>query len=103
MTKLDKFIARETDIEVDGKTLIVTMTPDNKIKISQKGKGGKVVEFSIEEIFKQLVDGGELPVDKSTKTINLNDFRSRYLISPDFDLNTKVKLENITTKLLKGD
>lgn len=103
MTQLNKFIARETDIEVDGKILVVTLTPDNKIKISQKGKGGKVVDISIIELFNQLDSGNVPPIDDTKKMINLHDFRSLYLINPSFDINTKVKLESITIKLLKND
>jgi hypothetical protein len=106
MTDLNKFIARETSVEVDGKPLVVTLTPTNTIRISQKGKGGKTIEISIEELFKQMLEGGgtkPLTKDDSGKMIRLTDFRTKYLVSPDFDLNTKVKLEQITTTLLRGE
>ena len=105
MTELNKFLARETSIEVDGKPLVVTLTPTNTIRVSQKGKGGKTIEISIEELFKQMLGDKTTPMakDDSGKMIRLIDFRTKYMVSPDFDLATKVKLEQITTNLLRGE
>jgi len=102
-TDLNKDIIRETTVQVDGKTLLVTLTKDQTIKIRQKGKGKEIqeIEIPILELFTQMLSTGGA-VDDDKAMISLADFRSQYIINDKLDLKTKVILEKITVHLIKN-
>lgn len=109
--KLEKDLTRESSIEVDDRTIMVTLTKDQEITFKLKGMKSGAVSINIGELYNQLTDGkkpskgpkkSKEQLDDSVPIINLHDFRSQYLISPDFPLNIKVRLESITVNLIKS-
>jgi hypothetical protein len=116
-TKLEKEIVRESTVLIDNRNVNITLTADQKINLKLKGMKSGDVEISIEDLYNYLkptkIEKKEevrtsltienTPENKASKSlISLTDFRSQYLISTDFDLLTKTKLEAITVKLLNG-
>ncbi len=103
-TKLNKNITKETDVRMEGKPLLVTLTKDNKIVIKQKGEGKNLleVEISIADLFGQLLNGSGI-LDEGKAMVNLNDFRSQYLLNSSIDTSTKGILERITVALIKRE
>jgi hypothetical protein len=119
-TKLDKAVIRESTIMVDDRNIIVSINEDQTISMKLKGMKSGMVSINIEELYKTLAgdvsskpkkepaDGALtitaesiLPVSGSEPIINLNHFRSQYLISADIPLDIKVKLEAITVQLIE--
>lgn len=92
-TKLDKEISRETEVVKDKRNLIVSITPDQTIKLKPKGLRGNngVVEVSIEEIWniktgtKSLIEKAEKREkkinDDDQPVVNLHWLRSQSAIS----------------------
>lgn len=92
-TKLEKEISRETEVVKDKRNLIVSLTPEQTIKLKPKGLRGNngVVEVSIEEIWdmkkgvKSLVEKTEKKEKKRSSDdqpmINLHWLRSQSAIS----------------------
>ena len=111
-TKLEKDLIRESTIMVDERAIMVTITKDQTISLKLKGMKSGVLEIPIGDLYEQL-NGGQIE-DREPKTIlktsnnvssdlpiiNLHDFRSQYLIDPGFSMETKIKLEGITTRLI---
>lgn len=113
-TKLEKEVTRETSVISENRNVIITLTEYQKISLRLKGMKSGGVEISIENLYDILTktpDKSEkaftsVIIDNTSErksddyTFSLTDFRSQYLISREFDLDTKTKLESITTKLL---
>jgi hypothetical protein len=114
-TKLDKDVIRESSVIANDRNIMITLSSEQKIKMKLKGMKSGEVEITLEELYNLLTKKPEINTGKIEKTsmlpekneeknvkgmISLSDFRSQYIITSDFDLNTKVKLETITTKLL---
>jgi hypothetical protein len=119
-TKLEKDIIRESTVIVNDRNVVVTLSADQKIKFKLKGMKSGELEISIQDLYDKLggknvepsvvlpMSSGPVVIDQNKKTtvtdkhlFSLNDFRSAYLVSTDFDLGTKVKLEALTVQLLK--
>jgi len=103
MIKLNKDIVRETDVLVDDKPLIITITSDQKILIRQKGKSkdNLEIEISIEKLFSQITKSSLDVVEEDNVNINLHLFRSKYLTDGKLGIEAKKILEQITVDLLK--
>ena len=103
-TKLDKTVTRETKL---GDTeVLVALTDKKELAFKIKGKK-KVIKLSLAELFKTAIEQDSPPSDtpknneeEKNYIINLHDFRSKVLISTEFDYDTKVKLERIIVGLL---
>jgi hypothetical protein len=93
-TKLDKEISRETDVIKDKRNLIVSLTPEQTIKLKPKGLRGNngIVEVSIDELWdsksgkKSLVEKVEKKERKQSDDdgqpiVNLYWLRSQSAIS----------------------
>ena len=119
-TKLDKTVIRETEIIIENRNLVISLTDDQKISFKLKGMKTKSCEATIEDIFNGLM--GEKPevkprinpegplvikveeakqekAPKGSNYINVQDFRSKVLISSDLSYDIKVKLEGILKDL----
>ena len=111
MTKLNKRVARETDIEIDNKKLFVELLPTNIIFLRIKGRS-KGLSISIEDLYSQLsgenktivtsVDHGdeEEPKKYPSGMFSLHEFRTKYLVNSDIPIEIKTKLENTICKLI---
>lgn len=113
-TKLNKDVTRESNVIVDERNLMVTLSGEQEIILKRKGMKSGAVKIKIEDLYEQL-NGGEAKSEPKTGSvvikqnkkdskapmINLHDFRSQYLIDGEFSYDIKVKLEKITTKLIK--
>ena len=102
---------------VNDRNIMVTISAEQKIKMKLKSMKSGEVEISIEELYslmtnntnkientekKPIVKEKGIAIINDKDLISIHDFRSQYLISTDFDLTTKVKLEAITTKLINN-
>lgn len=117
-TKLEKDVTRESNVIVDERNVIVTLTKDQEISMKLKGMKSGEVKTDIEDLYNQLAGIEETPKtkksgsvvfnhdkpkkDKDEPMISLYDFRSLYLTSGDLPLEVKIKLEQITTRLIKN-
>lgn len=115
-TKLKKDVIRESDVVVNGRNVIITLTKEQEISMKLKGMKTGEIKIKIEDLYNQIISSKEIkkdhagplkisrndnkPPKNKTDTINLHDFRSRYLINGDFSYETKVQLEQITTSLI---
>lgn len=119
-TKLEKDVTRESTVLSDDRNIMVTITKNQEISFKLKGMKSGEVKISIEELYAQLTGAEyeapkkslEIKHDEPAKTvkrkkgdpcINLHDFRSAYLTAgkDEIPYDTKVKLESITSNLLK--
>jgi len=109
-TKLEKDLIRESTTMIGDRAIMVTITKDQTISLKLKGMKSGALEIPIGELYNQL-NGDDIEAPKIVKKsrnnvsdnipiINLHDFRSQYLIDPGFTLETKIKLEGITTRLI---
>ena len=118
-TKLEKAVTRESSTEIDGRNIMVTLTPDQKIQFKLKGLKSGVVSIDIEKLYCQLTDcdveSEEKIKDKSkgisivinqpksgTKDnpmISLYDLRSKNAIS-GLDYQTLSKFDGIIKGLI---
>ena len=114
-TKLEGDVLRESSVITDERNIMITLTSEQKIKMKLKGMKSGEVEISIVDLY-NLLTKKTIKIEKDEKTsvvidnkpanitdkslISLYDFRSQYLISKEFDLPTKCKLEAITVNLL---
>jgi hypothetical protein len=119
-TKLDKTLIRETDIIVDNRNLVISLTEDQHISFKLKGMKTKSCESPIQNVFNLLM--GTNPDEDTTPTqhgsitvnnkenskqekspgsnfINIQDFRSKVLTNPKIPYDMKVKLESIIKDL----
>ncbi len=101
MTKLEKDITRETTIMINNKPIIITITKEQKLSLKLKGEKKKK-EINIIELFDILNNNNIKNIDKDEKLISVNELRTKYIISKEFDYDTKVKLEKITLEILKN-
>ena len=117
-TRLENTVIRETSQVVDEKNIIIKITPEQKVILKLKGEK-KQFEISIMELYQKLTNTEpqperEMPTGPTetirvpqkgdtSKKISLNDFRSLYLTSANFDLPTKMKLEAITARIINGE
>jgi len=117
-TKLDKAVIRESTEVVDDRNIIISITEGQKISMKLKGMKSGAVEIDIKKLYNQLTGNEEEETPKEYKpvsivttpkektgsgpVINLNEFRAQYLVSADFPLDVKVKLEAITVNLLNN-
>jgi len=98
-TKLNKIVIRE--VELDNKDLYVSLNIDNSISFRFKNSKDEL-NISFDDLMNFLKNKHSDELDKKDgkSMINLNDFRSQYLIDGELDYKTKVKLELITVRLL---
>jgi hypothetical protein len=120
-TKLDKSVIRESTVIADERKIIITLGDDQTVGMKLKGMKSGAVSIPIDNLYKALTGDGNLKdsgsSDKGSVTIehssvsnvkgtepiiNLNDFRSQYLINTDIPLDVKVRLESITVKLIES-
>lgn len=123
-TKLEKDITRESTVIADGRNIQVTLTKDQEISMKLKGMKSGIVKVKIEDLYNQLTKNEVevVPIvkkeepkksepviitrkrksgeDENVPMINLYDFRSLYLVSGDIPLDCKIKLEQITGRLI---
>ena len=115
-TKLNKDIVRETEVEAEGRKIILTVTADQEISMKSKGmKTGHVIQ-PIKDLYTELT-GGDVETPKPEKGVSvpvsnekptkknpmilLSDLRSQNLIS-SLDYKDKVKFEGIITTLMQN-
>jgi hypothetical protein len=105
MTPLDKDLARESTIKVDGREIQITLTSDQKISMKLKGMKSGIVSTDIGDLYNQLVGNEEIPVvadipmPKGTKDnpmIPLQVLRTKLNTTP-MSYELKSKLDGILT------
>lgn len=104
-TKLNKDITRETEIVIDGKPLLITLTSEQEILIKQKGSR-KSKSVSIESLWgeekKSLIPKKEIRKvedEKNEPMVNLYWLRSQNVIST-LDLKDTAKFDGIIKNLI---
>lgn len=115
-TELNKNLTRLSTDEVDGKSIVVTLTSEQEIELKLKGQRGKGQTIYIKDLYAQL-NGIELSDKKSqegplsittadksrkrgdTKMISLYDLRSQNAIST-LDLATLAKFDQIIKSVI---
>lgn len=110
-TKLNSNITRETQILIDGKSLLITITTDNQILLKQKGTK-KVKSINIIDIWetdeKKVLFKEDKPKNEPNRIIkdnpkepmvNLNWLRSQSAIT-DMGLEYTVKFDMILKTLI---
>lgn len=113
-TKLDKKLLRESSVIIDGREIMVSLTPSQEISLKLKGMKSGSVSINIEELWYQLNDtdsnegsssGISINTSKPSKSsknnpmISLNDLRTYNAISA-LDYPTLVKFEEIIRNLM---
>lgn len=116
MTRLEQEVARESDVNIDGRKIIVSMSGDNggTVRLRLKGLRDDGKSVAISDLWSLLggdskptikpirrKDDDELyvqPKDKDVKRI-LNDLRSHNIMS-DLTYQEKVKFEGIIKSML---
>jgi preprotein translocase subunit SecD len=126
-TKLEKDVIRESNIVVDERNIMVTLTKNQEVSLKLKGLKSGELNINIEELYnllnnKEVVEEKpeevveekpkkkkreSITIENSTQKkggiepmINLHDFRSQYIISADIPYEIKVALEKITVELI---
>ncbi len=85
-TKLTKNVQRETDVEIDGKELVITLYSDGEIGLKPKGTRGKEKKISIVDLWEHLTEDSpkeskKKKSDSSEPMISLYDLRHHSAIS----------------------
>ena len=110
ITKLDKDIKREVDLE--GSTVFITLTATKKLILKVRGERDEY-SISLEALLAHLngTTVAETPktsvsVTHKEKTqesgfvVDIADVRSKILVSGDFDLDTKIKFERLIAPII---
>ena len=113
-TKLDKDITRETNVKINDKEVIITLTANQEVSMKLKGTRGKSVSTPIEGLYNQLtgnivIKDNDTPksisvvkqkkVSKTNPMISLYDLRSHNAIST-LDLQYKAKFDQIIKSII---
>lgn len=110
-TILDKDLIRETTVQVDNRSVILTLTEGQKISFKLKGMKSGFLTIGIEELYKQLRgDNVSESTDVQTITskvkgdgmVSLQDLRSYNNIST-LDYATKAKFDSIIADLIENE
>lgn len=124
-TKLEKPIVRESTDSVDNRNIMVCFQSDQTIRLKLKGLKSGVLSIGIKELYDYLINKDSADVipstpktnqpikegsiessqepkvyDEDEPVVNLNDFRSAYMVEV-IPYEIRSKLESITTRLLE--
>jgi len=83
-TKLTKNVVRESEVEIDGKTLIVTMYANGEIGLKPKNTRGKERKIGFEELWESMASTGKKKSnfdEDSGPVISLYDLRHHSAIT----------------------
>lgn len=112
-TRLDSDISRETDVMIDGKRMIITLSVSDGITLRLKGQTGHGRKVGIHELWGLLGNDSKgstirrsydsddrypQPSEKDVKRV-LNDIRSHSIIS-DMTYQDKVRFEAIIKSMM---
>ena len=119
-TILVKDVTRESELECNGRKIVVTLTKDQRVSMKLKGMKSGIVSIGLDELYAQLtgepcIDGdpeeknkgsitisNEQPkIGKTNPMLSLHDLRSQSIIS-NLDYDVKVKFEGIINNLIQA-
>jgi hypothetical protein len=109
-TILDKELTRESTAKIDGREILITLTPEQEISFKLKGLKTNGPSIGIEALYIKLTGDDKEPektkdVVKRKKSdsdpmINLYDLRTNNLVTK-MDFKVKMELEKLICELIR--